>query len=150
MDGSGSCFLHHFVNQSDISESAPGHHLIVSSSASIRVEINRLYSSFFEVPRSGRVQGYLTSRRDMISSDGVAQVQQTIRGLDVLNWLRCFLEVLKERRVVDVGATLIPFVTLSFFYRKFIPSLVRGLKVFVVLKEHVFVDVLFNEDVNLI
>ena len=68
-------FVCHFVDKSDIGESSPDHDLVVSSSRSVRVEIDWFDSSLLQILRGRRLKSDFPSRRNVVRCDGVSQVQ---------------------------------------------------------------------------
>lgn len=71
VDGFGTNLVHHFIDQSNVGESTSSHDFIVTSSSTIGVEVLLLDISFIEISSSRRVLSNRTSRRDVISSNGV-------------------------------------------------------------------------------
>ena len=65
--------FHHFVGDPNIGKGASSHNKIVSSSSTIRVEIFLLNIPFFQETSSRRRHGNISSRRNVISSDGISE-----------------------------------------------------------------------------
>ena len=82
MDGSGTDLRHHLVDEADVSESSACHDLIVTSARAIRVEVLGRDVALSEVASGRRILGDLTSRRDVISCDGVSDVQEAVSTID--------------------------------------------------------------------
>ena len=95
--------LNEFVDQSDVSESSSSHDLIISSSGSIGVEVSSLNTLILKVSSSRGVLGDLSSWGDMVSSDGVSQVQDAVSSFNIIDRVWLSSHSLEERWVMNVG-----------------------------------------------
>ena len=82
MDGGGTDLWHHLVDEAHVSESSTSHDLIVTSARAIGVEVLGRDIAVCEVASGRGILGDLTSRRDVISRDGVSDIQEAVGTLD--------------------------------------------------------------------
>jgi hypothetical protein len=108
--GDGSSLLNHFVDNADVGEGSTSHDLVITTAGTIRVKVFLGDAAFSEVNGSGRVLSDLTGGGDVIGGDGVTKVEEAVGRGDVLDGVQGVGSVLEERRVVDIGGGIIPFV----------------------------------------
>ena len=82
MDSSGTDLRHHLVDEADVSEGSTSHDLIVTSARAVRVEVLGRDVAVSEVASCRGILGDLTSRRDVISRDGVSNIQEAVGTID--------------------------------------------------------------------
>jgi hypothetical protein len=103
MDSLGTNLVNELVNETNVSESTTSHDLIVTSTSTISVVVFWSNALAVEIASSRRASGDLTSRRDMIGSDGITDIEEAVSILYAFNRLGLSFSLLEERRVVDIS-----------------------------------------------
>src|SRR3954449_8219030 len=93
----------HLVAQPDVGERAADHHLVVAAAGAVGVEVALLDAVLVEVQRRRRALLDRARGRDVVGGDGVAELGQHARALDVLRRLRRLRDLLEERGAAHVG-----------------------------------------------
>lgn len=114
--------LHHFIDESDISESASSHNLIIATSSSIGVEVSGFHTLGQEVFSSGGSLGDVACRGDVICCNGVTEVAKHVSIFNSLSGLNFLSHALEERRVVYVCGVFIPLIQLALRSVQSVPS----------------------------
>lgn len=70
--------LHHFVDYSDVGESSSCHDKVVASPWPIGVKVLLLDTLFLQEPRCRRVDGYVASRWNVVSSDWISEHSKNV------------------------------------------------------------------------
>ncbi len=112
------------VAEPDVGEGAPHHHLVVAAAAAVGVEVLRLDAVVHEVLRRGAVLGDGAGGRDVVGGDAVAHEGQHPGAVDVLHRRRLAAHVDEVRRLLDVGAVVLPGEPVALGHRQLLPPLV--------------------------
>ena len=83
--GLGADLVNELVDEADVGEGTTSHDLVVTSAGTVGVEVLGGNTLLLEVASSGRVGSNLTSRRDVISGDGVTDVKEHVGVLQALD-----------------------------------------------------------------
>lgn len=142
--GGRTSLLNHLVDQTHVGESTTSHDLIVTSARSVRVEIFIGDSTLSKEAGSRGVLSDLSSRGDVIGSDGVSHVQKAVSVTHVSNGLEFGLSALEEGRVVDVGGVVVPRVEFTSGGFEVLPHLGSLKDVVVDINEHLGLDASFG------
>jgi len=142
--GGGTSLLNHLVDQTHVSESTTGHHLIVTSTGSVRVEIFIRDSTLSKEASSRGVLSDLSSGGNVIGSDGVAHVQEAVSVVHISNRLELSFGALEEGRVVDVSGVIVPRVEFTSRGFEVLPHLGSLEDVVVDINEHLGLDASFR------
>lgn len=150
VDGLWAWLLDESVDDSDIGESTSCHNLIISSSSTISVEVFWLDSSGDQVSASWGVLGDVTGGGDVISGDGVSETGQAESARNVLDVWEFQVHVLEEWWVVDISRVRLPVVLDSLGSLEVVPSLSSLGNDVIDFLEHLRLDGLSNELLDLV
>lgn len=137
-------FVIHLVDNPGVGESASGHDQVVSSSTAITVVILLLYAFFVEISSGGRVFGNGSSWGNVVGGDEVSERGQTVSALDVFDFLQLGLDILEERRVLNVGG-VVPLIDAILTDWQLVPTVSALGDLVVVVLEHLGLDHLFDQ-----
>lgn len=121
-----NCFRTNFsvqelVNQADIGESASSHHLVITTSAAIGIEVLYINSTLKEILCSGAVPVDTSGWRYMICGYTVTKNKQA-KGVIHSMWTWWVHgHVLEEGGLVNIGRVRIPRVKCRSWYRELVP-----------------------------
>lgn len=113
VDGLGADGGDQLVDDPGVGEGASGHDLVVSSPGSVGVKVHLLDSFFGEVPGGGGVLGDASRGGDVVGGDGIPEAAEDVGVADVGDLGESEFRRLEEGRVVDVGRSLFPLVSLG-------------------------------------
>ena len=98
------------ITEADVGEGAARHDAVVAASGSVAVEVEWLHAVGLQEDSGGRTRLDRTGWADVVGRDRIADRQQALRVADSLNRLRRDGHVDEERRLLHVGALLVPLV----------------------------------------
>src|SRR5699024_3576316 len=112
------------------------------------VEVLGCYTIFQQVPSSWGVRLERACWRDVVGSNGVAELQQNTCTRNVFNWFRLKGHALEVRRFPNIGGFWIPLKGFAFWSVQFLPAVISVENGGVFFGEHVRVNRPVNDGLN--
>lgn len=100
------------VGEANVGKGAARHHLIVTATGTVGVEVLPVDAALHQVTGGGRADRDVAGGRDVIGGDEVAGEEQDVRVFDLVLRRGVELHAREEGRVVDVGRALVPRIEL--------------------------------------
>src|SRR5436190_2247424 len=113
---------HHQVLDAHVRERAAGHHLIVAAARAVAVEVFDRHAALDQVLAGRRRRLDRAGGADVIGRHRVAEDRQRTRVVKVGRAAGIHREVLKERRLLDVGRARVPLIEQSRRHRDLVPQ----------------------------
>src|SRR5262245_12607354 len=103
----------HQILDAHVGERAPRHDAVVAATRTVAVEVGHIDALPDQVIPRRRSRFDRPCGADVIGGHRIAEYAERARADDVRNDARLHAEILEERRLLNVGGTLIPFVNVS-------------------------------------